>query len=109
MHHTQPKVNQLETELTAGDTTSAYLTLVQTILSAAEPIQGSSYALFHPLLAISIPIPADDFWPAHPIRFLIDTGASMTFVDPKLAVRLGWSVKTGAIWLRVRLADRKAT
>ncbi|OXG11132.1 hypothetical protein C366_06171 [Cryptococcus neoformans Tu401-1] len=42
MHHNQPKVNQLETELTVGDTTLAYLTLVQTILSAAEPIQDSS-------------------------------------------------------------------
>lgn len=107
-HHTQPKVNQLETELTAGDTTSAYLALAQTIPSAAEPIQDSSYALFHPLLAISVPIPADDLWPARLIRLLIDTGASTTFVDPKLAARLGWSVKTGAVRMRVRLAGGKA-
>ncbi|OXG63173.1 hypothetical protein C351_03311, partial [Cryptococcus neoformans c8] len=40
-HHTPPKVNQLETELTAGDATSAYLALAQTIPSAAEPIQDS--------------------------------------------------------------------
>lgn len=59
----------------AGDTTSAYLAFAQTIPSAADPIQGSSYALFHPLLAISVPGPADDPWPARPIRFLIDTGA----------------------------------
>ncbi|EAL17162.1 hypothetical protein CNBN2080 [Cryptococcus deneoformans B-3501A] len=107
-HHTQPKVNQLETELTAGDTTSAYLALAQTIPSVAEPIQDSSYALFHPLLAISVPIPADDLWPARLIRLLIDTGASTTFVDPKLAARLGWSVKTGAVRMRVRLAGGKA-
>ncbi|OWZ52449.1 hypothetical protein C368_04677 [Cryptococcus neoformans 125.91] len=54
-HHTPPKLNQLETELTAGDATSAYLALAQTIPSAAEPIQDSSYALFYPLLAISAP------------------------------------------------------
>ncbi|OXG83566.1 hypothetical protein C346_04438 [Cryptococcus neoformans D17-1] len=108
-HHTPPKVNQLETELTAGDATSAYLALAQTIPSAAEPVQDSSYALFYPLLAISVPILADDLWPAHPIRLLIDTGASMTFVDPMLAARLGWSVKTGAVWMRVRLAGRKVT
>ena len=53
-HHTPPKVNQLETELTAGDTTSAYLALAQTIPSATEPIQDSLYALFYPLLAISV-------------------------------------------------------
>ncbi|OWZ29975.1 hypothetical protein C347_04652 [Cryptococcus neoformans AD2-60a] len=108
-HHTPPKVNQLETELTAGDATSAYLALAQTIPSAAEPVQDSSYALFYPLLAISVPILADDLWPAHPIRLLIDTGASTTFVDPMLAARLGWSVKTGAVWMRVRLAGRKVT
>ncbi|OXG95286.1 hypothetical protein C345_03409 [Cryptococcus neoformans A2-102-5] len=33
----------------------------------------------------------------------------MTFVDPMLAARLGWSVKTGAVWMRVRLAGRKVT
>ncbi|RUP99101.1 hypothetical protein D8M35_16350, partial [Curtobacterium sp. HSID17257] len=101
-------MNQLETELTAGDATSVYLALAQTIPSAAEPIQNSSYALFYPLLAISVPIPADDLWPARPIRLLIDTGASMTFVDPTLAARLGWSVKTGAVRMRVRLAGGKA-
>ncbi|OXG11790.1 hypothetical protein C361_06450 [Cryptococcus neoformans Tu259-1] len=108
MHHTPPKVNQLETELTAGDATLAHLALAQTIPSAAEPIQDSLYALFYPLLAISVPIPADDLWPACPIRLLIDTGASTTFVDPMLAARLGWSVKTGAVQMRVRLAGRKA-
>ena len=101
-HHAQPKVNQLETELSAGDTTSAYLAFAQTIPSAAEPIQDSLYALSHPLLAISVPIPAADLWPACPIRFLINTGVSMTFMDLKLAVRLGWSIKTGAIQMRVR-------
>ncbi|OXG20110.1 hypothetical protein C366_02138 [Cryptococcus neoformans Tu401-1] len=101
-HHAQPKVNQLETELTAGDTTSAYLAFAQTIPSAAEPIQDSLYALSHPLLAISVPIPANDLWPACPNRFLINTGVSMTFMDLKLAVRLGWSIKTGAIQMRVR-------
>ncbi|UOH83361.1 hypothetical protein LQV05_006088 [Cryptococcus neoformans] len=57
-HQAKPKVKQLETELTAGDTTSAYLALAQTIPSAAEPIQDTSYALFHPLLAISILVAA---------------------------------------------------
>nr|KIR49176.1 hypothetical protein I312_01329 [Cryptococcus bacillisporus CA1280] len=106
-HSTTPKANQLETNLTAGDTTSAYLTLAQTIPPAADSIQDSSYALFHPLLAISVPGPANDPCPACPIQFLIDTGVSMTFVDPKLAVRLGWSVKGGAVWMRVRLAGGK--
>ncbi|OXG61258.1 hypothetical protein C351_04387 [Cryptococcus neoformans c8] len=49
-----PNAPVLETELTAGDTTSAYLALAQTIPSATEPIQDSLYALFYPLLAISM-------------------------------------------------------
>ncbi|OWZ35321.1 hypothetical protein C356_05059 [Cryptococcus neoformans c45] len=35
-----------------------YLALAQTIPSAAEPIQDTSYALFRPLLAISILVAA---------------------------------------------------
>nr|KIR50442.1 hypothetical protein I312_00382 [Cryptococcus bacillisporus CA1280] len=107
-HSTTPKVNQLKTDLTAGDTTSAYLALAQTIPPAADSIQDSLYALFHPLLAISVLGPANDPCPACPIQFLIDTGVSMTFVDPKLAVRLGWSVKGGAVRMRVHLAGGKA-
>ncbi|OWZ50375.1 hypothetical protein C368_06516 [Cryptococcus neoformans 125.91] len=37
-----PNAPVLETELTAGDATSVYLALAQTIPSAAEPIQDSS-------------------------------------------------------------------
>lgn len=62
-------MNQLETELTAGDTTSVYLTLAQTIPSAAEPIQDTSYALFHPLLAISIPVTAITDTPSSKVDF----------------------------------------
>ncbi|UOH83362.1 hypothetical protein LQV05_006089 [Cryptococcus neoformans] len=67
--HQLPKVNQLETELTADDTTSAYLALAQTIPSAAEPIQDTSYALFHPLLAISILVAAITDTPSSKVNF----------------------------------------
>ncbi|OWT35531.1 hypothetical protein C362_06884 [Cryptococcus neoformans Bt1] len=40
-HHTPPKVNQLETELTAGDATSAYLALAQTI-PGVHDLHGSN-------------------------------------------------------------------
>lgn len=95
LHQTQ--VNQVETDLTAGDVTSAYLTLLQTLPPESNNTQNSLYALFHPLLAISVPAPTDDPSPACPLRFLLDTGASTTFVDLKLAVRLGWSVKSGVV------------
>ncbi|OWZ26711.1 hypothetical protein C356_06868 [Cryptococcus neoformans c45] len=100
---TVPKVNQLETELTAGDTTSAYLMLAQTIPSADDGASDTTYALFHPLLSISVPVPADDSLPAPSPKFLLDTGVSMTFVDPKLAVRLGWDVRKGTVWMSFSL------
>lgn len=103
-----PKVHHLETELTAGDATSAYLTLAQTLPSADDGDGDATYALFHPLLSISVPVPADDSLPAPSPKFLLDTGASTTFVDPKLAARLGWDVRRGTVQMRVRLAGGMA-
>ncbi|KAE8538591.1 hypothetical protein D1P53_004953 [Cryptococcus gattii VGV] len=102
-----PRINQLDTELTAGDAMSAYLALAQMIPSDIADGQDHLHALFHPLLAISVPAPANDQLPAHPIQFLLDTRASTTFVDLKLAVKLGWSVQTGAIQMKVCLAGGK--
>ncbi|KAE8541147.1 hypothetical protein D1P53_002502 [Cryptococcus gattii VGV] len=104
----KPRINQLDTELTAGDTMSAYLALAQMIPSDITDGQDHLYALFHPLLAISVLAPANDQLPACPIQFLLDTRASTTFVDPKLAVKLGWSVQTSAVQMKVRLAGGKA-
>ncbi|OXG71673.1 hypothetical protein C349_07033 [Cryptococcus neoformans var. grubii Br795] len=96
-----PKVHHLETELTAGDATSVYLTLAQTLPSADDGDGDTMYALFHPLLSISVPVPADDSLPAPSPKFLLDTGASTTFVDPKLAARLGWDVRKGTVQMWV--------
>ncbi|OWZ45305.1 hypothetical protein C343_02551 [Cryptococcus neoformans C23] len=68
----------------------------------------ATYALFHPLLSISVPVPADDSLPAPSPKFLLDMGASTTFVDPKLAARLGWDVRRGTVRMRVRLAGGMA-
>ncbi|OXM76412.1 hypothetical protein C364_05992 [Cryptococcus neoformans Bt63] len=103
-HTSTPKVHHLETDLMVGDATSAYLTLAQTLPSADDGDGDATYTLFHPLLSISVPVPADDSLPAPSPKFLLDTGASMTFVDPKLAARLGWDVKKGMVQMRVRLA-----
>ncbi|OXG34546.1 hypothetical protein C359_06003 [Cryptococcus neoformans Bt120] len=103
-----PKVHHLETELTAGDATSVYLTLAQTLPSADDGDGDAMYALFHPLLSISVPVPADDSLPNPSPKFLLDTGASTTFVDPKLAARLRWDVRKGTVRMRVRLAGGMA-
>ncbi|OXH74444.1 hypothetical protein J001_01190 [Cryptococcus neoformans] len=99
-----PKVNLLETDLTAGDASSAYLTLAQTVPPADDDSCDATYALFHPLLSISVPVSADSHLSAPSPKFLLDMGASTTFVDPKLAARLGWEVRKGLIWMRVHLA-----
>ncbi|OXG40122.1 hypothetical protein C355_06909 [Cryptococcus neoformans Th84] len=100
-HTLTPKVHHLETELTAGNATLAYLTLAQTLPSADDGNSDATCALFHPLLSISVPVPTDDSLPAPSPKFLLDTGASTTFVDPKLAARLGWDVRRGTVWMQV--------
>ncbi|OXG24841.1 hypothetical protein C366_00380 [Cryptococcus neoformans Tu401-1] len=104
MRTSTPKVHHLETDLTAGDTTSAYLTLAQTLPSADDGDSDATYTLFHPLLSISVPVPADDSLPAPSPKFLLDMGASTTFVNPKLVARLGWDMKKGTVQMWVRLA-----
>ncbi|EAL20358.1 hypothetical protein CNBF1680 [Cryptococcus deneoformans B-3501A] len=99
-----PKVNQLETELMAGDATSAYLTLAQTVPPADDDTCDTMYALFHPLLSISVPVSADSRLSAPSPKFLLGMGVSTTFVDPRLATRLGWEVKKGLVRMQVRLA-----
>ena len=99
-----PKVNLLKTDLMAGDTSSAYLTLAQAVPPANDDSCDPTYALFHPLLSISIPVSTDSHLSAPSPKFLLNTGASTTFVDPKLAVRLGWEVRKGLIQMQVHLA-----
>lgn len=94
----------METELTAGNATSVYLMLAQTVPPADDDSHDATYALFHPLLSISIPVSADSHLSAPSPKFLLDTGVSTTFVDPKLAARLGWEVRKGLIQMRVHLA-----
>ncbi|OWZ26192.1 hypothetical protein C347_06836 [Cryptococcus neoformans AD2-60a] len=103
-HTLTPKVHHLETELTAGNATLAYLTLAQTLPSADDGNSDAMCALFHPLLSISVPVPTDDSLPAPSPKFLLDTGVSTTFVDLKLAARLGWDVRRGTVRMQVRLA-----
>ncbi|OWZ74545.1 hypothetical protein C365_06883 [Cryptococcus neoformans Bt85] len=67
---TVPKANQLETELTAGNATLAYLMLAQTIPSADDGTGDMTYALFHPLLSILVPVPTDNSLPAPSPKFL---------------------------------------
>lgn len=74
------------------------------IPSDIDATQDHLYALFHPLLAISVPAPADDRFPACPIRLFLDTRASTTFEDPRLAMRLGWKVWKGSVQMWVQLA-----
>ncbi|OXM76789.1 hypothetical protein C364_05296 [Cryptococcus neoformans Bt63] len=109
MRTSTPKVHHLETDLMAGDATSAYLMLAQTLPSADDGDGDATYALFHPLLSISVPVPTDDSLPAPSPKFLLDTGASTTFVDPKLAARLGWDVKKGMVRMQVRLGMRDSS
>lgn len=65
-HALAPKVNQLKTELMAGNATSAYLTLAQTTPPADDDTHDMMYALFHPLLSISVPVSANIPLPAPP-------------------------------------------
>ncbi|OXG75011.1 hypothetical protein C346_06915 [Cryptococcus neoformans D17-1] len=79
-----------------------------TLPSADDGNSDATCALFHPLLSISVPVPTDDSLPAPSPKFLLDTGVSTTFVDPKLAARLGWDVRRGTVWMQVRLAGGMA-
>lgn len=88
----------------AGDATSAYLTLAQTVPPADDDTSDTMYALFHHFLAIPVSVQVDDPLPACSPKFLLDMRASTTFVNPRLAERLGWKVRKGTVQMQVRLA-----
>ncbi|OXH32910.1 hypothetical protein J005_03127 [Cryptococcus neoformans] len=68
------------------------------------------YTLFHPPLVIQISAAADgrtSAAPPHPLRFLLDMGASTSFFDPSVVAKLGWKVRKDAVECTVWLAGGK--
>ncbi|OWZ80394.1 hypothetical protein C365_00865 [Cryptococcus neoformans Bt85] len=73
-------------------------------------VEPDLYALFHPPLVTQISAAADGCTsaaPPHPLRFLLNMGASTSFFDLSVVAKLGWKVCKDAVERTVRLAGGK--